>query len=587
MADLSKNTEARFTLDGQSFNAPIDWEDITIEANYENDSIQPSITAKDFQFPLESREFINDWIQNGLNGGVGIFEGIPFDITLFNNQQVQENFKSFIAFTEGYTDFLEDGVVETSIIKDDGLDQLFDKMEATTYGYLELINVFSNSDYIDVDYVVEKKFNLIDILITSVILYLMVKELALSARNSADGISSVVALTAIPLNGQIGAAIRVVAITLINLTYTAVLLIAIINLARTLLDTLLPPQRTHKALTLRTALSKVATHFGYNLVAPIDELDNLVYLPSNPNLDNKTFFGLIDSVKGTQSGIPNVIDFGYKCDEMFNLAKELFDAKLAIIGQDLHLRPKNDPFWEQQSTWNLPDILIETLEYNTDEMRAERLLSFEVDLNDEWTIDNYEGTSYEIRTEPLVTLRERAVLLKGIDEINFNVALGNRKDELNGLERLLKTVAIFIDTVTGVFGGGSSFAIQITSKIGVLKQSNNWHSLPKLLYLNGSVMPVNHRDLFKAKNLYDKYHKDKSFVLDNYRNQKKVYNNVVVPFGFEDYKELLQNGYFFFNGIVAKIINFEWTIGQDVATISFWIREPYTRNLKELYIEAR
>ena len=36
MSDISKNTEIKFLLDGIKFNAPIDWEDITIEANYEN-----------------------------------------------------------------------------------------------------------------------------------------------------------------------------------------------------------------------------------------------------------------------------------------------------------------------------------------------------------------------------------------------------------------------------------------------------------------------------------------------------------------------------------------------------------------------
>jgi len=40
-------------------------------------------------------------------------------------------------------------------------------------------------------------------------------------------------------------------------------------------------------------------------------------------------------------------------------------------------------------------------------------------------------------------------LLKGLEEVDFQVALGNRKTKLNDLEELLKKVAGAIDDITG------------------------------------------------------------------------------------------------------------------------------------------
>jgi hypothetical protein len=569
MSLVSKSAEAKFLLDG---------------AEYENDSIQPSLAIEEFVFPLEARDAINKWIADGLSTGVGIFEGMPFQLTLFNNQPIQENFKAFLDFTKGYRDLPESGKLEVSLITDFSLDNFFEQIEGTTFGYLEEIGKVGVSDYIDVDYVVEKKFNLLEFIISSIVLYILLKELYEQARRTGESIAIASGIFSAGFSGTVGQAIYLVANAIVQIIYTVLILAAVISLGKTLLDTLLPPKRTHKAILLKRALEVVCNNFGYGFNTNIPEMDYVVYLPSNPNLDERTLFGLIAVTKGTQSGIPFTGDYGYKCDEMFNLAKNLFNAKLAIINNTVELRSKNDSFWLQQSTWQLPDVLLDTKEYNTDEIKPERLLTFTTDLNDEWTIDNYLGTTYEIRTNPKTIIRERAVLLKGLEEINFNVALGNRKDELNPLEKFLKEVASVVDALTGVLGGGTNFASAISSKVGVLKVTNNWHSIPKLLYLRGNRLPSNQRDLWNSKILYDKYHIEKSFVRNNFFGQKTVYRNIDIPFGFEDYKQLLENSYFLFKGKPAKIIKFTWNFGRDTATVDFWVREPYTFNLEETYL---
>ena len=523
MSDLSINSEARFLLNGVQINAPLEWQDIKIVAEYEENSIQPSLAIEEFSFPLEARDSVNKWISDGLTNGVGIFEGMPFQLTLFNNQTIQEEFKAFLDFTNGYKDFPEDGKVDVSVIKDDSLDNFFGQVEGTTYGYLESIGVITSSDYIKVPYVVEKKFNMFEILMSSVVLYLMVKELAEAVEKLSNAIADVVGLSLFVGTGStaLGVVVMTILKAILILAYVAILTLAVIELSIKLFETLLPKKRDHLAIPLRTLLKSVCTHFGYNFISPIDFLDEVLFLPSNPNLDEKTFGGFISVTKGTQSGIPNTFDYGYRCDELFEMAKNLFNAKYSIVNGEVHFRSRNDPYWVQQSTWSLPDVLLDTKQYNTEEIKPERLLTFRVDQSDEWTIDNYLGTAYEIRTTQLTTIRKRAVLLKGFEEVNFNTALGTRKDELNALERFLKEVAGVVDDLTSFFGKSTNFVSQVSGRIGILKQTSNWHTVPKLIFTGGSErMPTNHRERWNSKILYDLYHSEKSFVLNNFQGQK-------------------------------------------------------------------
>ena len=582
MSDLSINTEQRYILNGVQYNAPEGWEDTVIEANYIDDNTQPSLKVSDFTFPLEARDSIFNWF----HGAIGGFEGMPMELILHNNKSQQVSFKAFLDFNANYEELLQDGKVNVSTLKEDGIDDLYSKLEALTFGYLESIGTVGQGDYVTVDYVVEKKFNLFEIIMVSTTTFLMIKEFYEAVRNASDTIAEATAITSSSFTGGIGGAILLILKAVIAIAYAVIILIAIINLGQNLFNALIPLVKKHKAILLKTALSKAAQHLGYGLEAPAVVFDNLHYLPSNPRLDDKKSNGFIKKTNGTPTGIPNVMDYGYNCSDMFNLAKKLIKGKIALINNVIHVRPMNDPFWINQSLWDLPNILIESKKYNLSDLKSTKVIQFKIDSNDEWTIDNYKGTAYEVHTTPITILNKKAVLLKGIDEVNFNVALGNRKDELNAIEKALKAIGSLIETTSSAFGGGNKFTGSINAKVGMLKQTNNWHSVPKLLPLDGGKLSINHRNLFNAKKLYDDYLDYDSFISNGFSRQRAIYNDVEIPFGIEDFKLLTVNPYFIFNGNTAKMINFVWTTGKDRATVSFWVEQVYTKNLKETFIEA-
>jgi len=233
----------------------------------------------------------------------------------------------------------------------------------------------------------------------------------------------------------------------------------------------------------------------------------------------------------------------------------------------------------------LPDVLVGSERLNTDEMAANRLIAFDTDIADIWTIENFKGTNYEVITTPVMATDAKAVTIKGLDETRLLVCLGNRKSELTALEKVLKAFAVGIDALANVFGGNSTLANRIAASVNVLKVGDNNHSKPKLLWMQSGEIPANHRDLFSARALWEKYHIEKSFTSNSGYGQKYVYESVRIPFGLADFVALTENSYIATTKGQAKVMDIQWGKGSEDATVSYWVRQRYTANLKETYIE--
>ena len=68
--------------------------------------------------------------------------------------------------------------------------------------------------------------------------------------------------------------------------------------------------------------------------------------------------------------------------------------------------------------------------------------------------------------------------------------------------------------------------------------------------------------------------------------QKLIYNNIKIPFGFDDFLNTINNAYFTDKfGESGKFIKSTWRLNSDYAVVDYWIRSVYTTNLKETFIE--
>lgn len=576
-------------LNGKTVAIPKDFFDVGVKASFGED-IQANLTTEEFTFILDAYETIIGWIRDGRSGGVGIFEGIPVSILNSNGQNNVSVFKGILDLQAGTTIQENLKQVRTRLRQDDSLNQLDQLLEPLDFGYLKSIGVITSGDYVPVDYVVDKIDNGVETITTFITIYLLSKQLADTIKEIGETAATIAGIAASGVPGPIGAAIFATAVAILQVAYAATLLVLIIDFGIDLFNVIVQPRRTHRGIALRTLLEKACEHIGYDFETTVEDLNNLVYLPSNQNVDEFGLKNVFKSVGTITEGIPNAADVGYTCPEMFQIARDLFNARFAIVGNTVQFHTESSPYWISQSGWEKPAVrrnrAAESYRYNTDEIKGSILIQFQTDIVDEYTIANYQGTSFQVLTDANAVGNAANKTIKNLDRVDIPMALGNRKESLNGFEQGLASLANLFDKIGGVFGGRPNLAKKIKNKVGVLKVSNNNHSVPKLLWLQGSRIPSNQRSQFSAKTLWEKYHNEKSFVQNNFSRQRRYVENEVIPFGLNDFVTLLNNSYFRDeNGQVGKIVDLEWNMSKDFATISYWIQEIYTNNLKETFIE--
>ncbi len=576
-------------LNGNVVAVPKDFFDVAVKASF-GENVQANLTTEEFTFILDAYEEILNWINQGRNGGVGIFEGIPLSITNGNGGQNVSIFKGIIDLQESTIVQRNLKQVKASLRQDDSLNALDQLLEPLDYGYLLDIGVISRSDYVGVDYVINPTDQAIATITTLITIYLLSKQLADTIEKLATSVANIGALVATGLTGGVASAIFAVAVAIAQAAYAAALLILIIDFGVDLFNIVVQPQRTHRGIPLKTLIEKACEYIGYNLETTIEDLDNLVYLPSNRNVDSFGLKNIFTKVATIEDGIPNTGDIGYTCQEMFELVREMFNARFAIQGNTVQFHTESSPYWISQSGWEKPAALQDqderTERYNTDEMKGSILIQFQTDINDVYTLENYKGTSFQVLTDAIAINNPANKTIKNLDRVDIPVALGNRKNALTGFEQGLLPLANLFDEVAGVFGGRPNLAKKIKNKVGVLEVSDNNNSVAKLLWMNGSRIPSNQRDVFSAKTMWEKYHSEKSFVQNNGSRQRIYYENETIPFGLNDFVTLLNNSYFRDeNGRVSKVTEIQWTFSSDEATINYWVSQPYTNNLKETFIE--
>ena len=561
-----------FELNGKVIESPIERDEVSIEVNFEESS-QGNIETGSFTFVNQAFTQIKDWNASGLNGGVGILEGIPFDISIQSPNEKLNVFKGSLR-PSSYQDLSPDEPkILMQPIKADGINNLSERLEGLTFAFLESIGAIRNSDYKEVNIIVEKKNNAIELALLSISIYLMIKEVAEAIQRLQENIATISALLSTGLGGIGSSLLYAILSAAFELAYITVMIIALKDLVLQLTSSLLPIPKKRKGIVFRTALTKVFEYLGYNFISSIPDLE-YTYFPSKAD--------------GRQDkGIPFDSDFGFVASEFVDLCNRMFRSEIVVIGNDVRMLTEYDPFLENQSTFVLPDVIEQPFSYNIADLKESRLISFRDDISDEYTVDNWKGTSYVITTRAITSINPKNSEIKGFDEIRIPLSLGNRKDRLSSLEKALNSFFKAVGFVFSIFGDNQTQNL-ISNRVGLVKVSNEFFNTPKVLKLNGNgKLPSDYRTGLSAKYLYDNYINTKSFVANNFKKQRRLFQGVEIPFSFKDYKEVIQNSYFTTNtGKRGKINSLVWSIDADTAEIDYYIEDIYTKNLKEEFIET-
>lgn len=580
MTELSNSAQVTESINGLQINSSEELNDLEFLGSLDSTS-GLNISIQRVTFVRDAFNVVKNYIDQG-----NIFEGLDYKVDVFNETSTT-TIEQWLDLTDKSIVFPERGAIECKALLKEGIQQLDDRLGAITYAYLEDEGIITESDYVDVEYSVQKIFEPSEIAISALMIYIIVTALIEKAKDLGKDSATSSGIAVAGATGSIGSALFTALAIILEVAANALVVVAFIDIVRDFIGYFIQPKRTHKAMMLKTLMSKAAEQLGYGFDTDITDLDNIVLLPSNPNTDDIDSKGFI-SIPGTiKNGYPNAQDFGYNANEIFQGAALYFKAIYQVINGTIQFRSENSEYWVRQSTLVLPDVKDEQFTYNTDEAVANKLIAFELDpIADEYTLQEFKGTNFEVITDIKNPVNPDAKFIKGLDEIRIPWALGTRKENLTPLEEILKTLASIADDAINVFGGNSNLANQVKTKLGTLKVSSNNHQKPKLLWLENGRIPSDHREKLSARVSWEKYHIYDSFVSNDFNGQKLVYEKSI-PFGYDDFLKLSENSYFRDSkGRVGQVVELKWISSQDKANVKYWIRQPYTQNLKETFIEV-
>ena len=554
---------------------------------------------------------IIDYVEGGTNGTNGLFEDITYKITFsFESSSGTISGTMFNGFLDMDTYIKKSPVtVEIKAIAFQDINGLVTRARANSFGYLESINVIRSTDYVNIPFIVQSQDDGALLLSTSAIFVLLSIQLSQMIKTLVDDLSTAASLLTGGITGSVASSIYLALSITTQLFLVGVVTTQITRLFGDIEQLVLPSLRNHKSMYLYDLLDKAIVFLGFELVSPILELKQYVYLPSKPTnvIDVKTGIVLTNNPDPEiLKGVPKQSDFGYYISDFFKLIEQLFNARFRVIGNKIHVRSKNDPYWRDTATFKpkeVADFDISKLDqkseervYNIQDYKANTLISFAIDPADTWTMSYFKNTAFEI-IESVKTPKNIKLARKGgLREINIPIALGNRKSELRPVENILNELFSAIKSLsnTSILGiKPLSFLrplvpkVAISDRIGALMTSNKTHSMPKLLYfINGSI-PANHRQKLGADVVWDKWWNKESFIDNNFGGQKLLIIKEKVPFGPNEFAEIIENSiYHRVDGKEAELLSVDWIPEDDTAVLDSSVQEVYMDKLKQTKINT-
>jgi hypothetical protein len=360
-----------------------------------------------------------------------------------------------------------------------------------------------------------------------------------------------------------------------------------------LIDQLFPPVRRYRGMRLETMFEKGFEFLGLQFSSTIFNIakwKNTVYLPQKSERG-----GILGKVNGV--GHPNQGSAVYNFGDFLRTFKDFFNAQIKIVGNVVHFERAD--YWDSKAVWVLPSVetdqsaRLSSFKYNTNEILSNLMLSFQTDFQDENTLESFKGTNYQVITQPNIVTNQDYVNIKGFGEVRIPFARATRKDSFTGVEKLLSSLATVVDTTVNFLGGNSTLSSKIKNRKGMMLLSTDTTGVDKLLVMSNEKIPASASDQLNASDLWD-FHGINSFVEITdpitgqlIHNQYKVYDEVTIPFCYEDWLALLGNNKFLTEaGEQGEMLTVEWDINNEKANISYKVKHLYTKNLKLAFNEG-
>ena len=579
------NQNISFELDGQPAGTPANLGEITLSANWgtREGIAEQEISTTSIEFVLEDAKRLIQHVSDGMNGGVGIFEGLPYKINIDNTNI----FDGFINLSED-AEFVESEKVIANLVKSGGSDWLNDVADGFSFGFLrsELNpetgqNYITNSDFVVVPYVLNFRPEAFIVGQLSIALFLLQKELIQGIRDTADSIANFSEAfgKVNPIGEIISASLKLIA----QIAYTTAVIVALVQTITDLINQFFPPVRRYRAMTIKRMFEVGLNYLDLNFQSTIFDdpiFKKSVFLPSKSKRGG--LFGETD-----EFGNPNQNSSVYNFGDFIRVMLSMFNADYKIENGTFIFERRD--YWDNLSTYILPDVetnqtaRLSELQYNTNEFVKNYFISFQTDIQDQNSLENFAGTNYQVINEPITINNKSMISGKGLAQIRPPFARATRKNEYTFYEKTLLKVAKLCDTVVNSLGGNSNLGPSIQNRSGMMSLSSDTTTVDKFIFIENEQLDINQ---VSAKLLWDNFHFIESFAEITqggqvFHNQNILRTSEKVPFCLNDWNQLLNNNKFTTtSGQTGEIISIDWDFQKGVANIQYKIKQVYTKNIK-------
>lgn len=592
---MRRPPKIRHYINGNDYGEPREWQNLELTTDWTEQKQIAELNIKDLSFVLSANRYLQKRLLNGLTGGVGIFEGEPYTIELSNENNTIFRFNGYLDFTDEAT-VLGGEEIQCTLKKLEGGDWLNDVADGFSFAYLANKNFITKGDYVKVPYVINYIPDNLQVIMLTLSIYMMTKELIENVQKLAETIGDVtdastpvvgtgvglgaVAVIAYDIGNYILVAIKAIA----RIAYIIAMVIAIKNLIEEVFEQILPKKRYHLGMTFRKMLERGCQYLGLTFQSSIQQLE-WVHIPRK---DHKG--GEKQSDGTNESGFPTNSGPIYTFGDLIRTMKEMFNADYIIENGVFKLERKDN--FEKPGNYSIPnffneqDRLLDVNTFNTNDFTANYNIAFAYDIQDQNTLDNQTGRVFQAITTPNNVINQKMVNMKGLAQISLPFTQGVAKQSLTKVEEIARDLGKFVDKLTGIFGKGTNYASKVRNRVGSLNISSHYLTIGKVVAMSGSKLDRKQREKVNTTQLWFDYHYINSFAEINGRhNQFFIYKNQKVPMSLEDYTKVIENNLSLDKEgnrvFIDKII---YTPEQSTAIIDYRINKKYTTNLKIEYV---
>lgn len=585
--------EIKHFYNGNLIDEPRNWQDMEIECDFQNRKESAEINMPSLNFVGDIGLLIRQRAMNGLSNGLGMFEGDPYRIEIGESGNPAFVFDGYLDFADD-TEFIGCNEIKVALKKRKGENWLNDVADGFSFRYLFDKGIIKQSDFVKVPYVINYIPDGMQMLVLSMSLFMMTKELIESVKTLAQEIGSLTnasmptigtsvglgagVVTAWDLGDIIYASIKLAS----NIAYTIALIFAIKKLIEQIIEQLVPKKRYHLGMRLYTLFQRACEFKELQLQSNLlNQLKDWVLIPQKGHIGGKKPTG--HKGQWIESGVPNgsIDTFG----DLIREWKKNLNADFKIKDGVFYF--EREDFWQELGNYQIADVFTEQPNLqdkwkpNVDEVISNYNINWAYDVQDQNTMDNQNGRVFQSILEPKITLNKDLVNLKNLEEVAIGYSMGTRKNELTEVEKVVKGLAKFVDKLTSIFGGGTNFESQIEERNGSLLLSSHFLSIPKVVVMSGGKLAKNQREKLSSENLWNNYHSIRCFAeINGKHNQWRKFEKVKVPFCLKDFISLFDKNYFpLDDGKTARIDKLKWSVRYDYALIDFRVNEKYTDNL--------